>query len=269
VTGGRAGTRASTRRRGGRTLAGRTVVVTRPAERSGRLVTLLERRGARVISAPTIAIRPSRSVGLTRSLESLAAGCFDWIVLTSPATVAVLADRLDSPRNVRAAVAAIGDGTAETFRRWARRDVDLRAPRFTTSSLGRAFPRGQGHVLCARADIAPRGLEDAIAAKGWTPVRVEAYRTIFAKRLPREARAALEAGEVDVVTFTSASTVRGFVAAGGVVVRGTKVVCIGPVTAKEARSQGLPVHALADPHTTDGLVAAVERATQPRTRVRA
>jgi len=43
-----------------------------------------------------------------------------------------------------------------------------------------------------------------------------------------------------------------------------KVVCIGPVTAREARGHGLRVHAVADPHTVDGLVAAVERALAPR-----
>ncbi len=40
---------------------------------------------------------------------------------------------------------------------------------------------------------------------------------------------------------------------------GGKIVCIGPVTAAEARAHGLPVHAVADPHTTDGLVDALER----------
>jgi uroporphyrinogen-III synthase len=248
--------------RGGRTLEGITVLVTRPAERSARLVDLLDQRGARVIVAPTIAIRPARSAALTRALRDLAEGRFRWIVLTSPATVGMLDERLASPRDVRADVAAIGDGTAEAFARWAGREVDLRAARFTTAGLARAFPRGDGRVLCARADIAPEGLEDALAAKGWSPTRVDAYRTVFPTSLPPEARRALAAGEVDVVTFTSASTVRGFVGAVTHVPAASKVVCIGPVTSKEARDHGLRVHAVADPHTTEGLVAAVERAVR-------
>jgi uroporphyrinogen-III synthase len=44
-----------------------------------------------------------------------------------------------------------------------------------------------------------------------------------------------------------------------------KVVCIGPVTAREAREHGLRVHAVASPHTIEGLVAAVERALRTRT----
>ena len=248
------------KRRDGRTLDGITVLITRPAERSARLVDLLEERGARVIVAPTIAIRPARSAALTRALRDLAAGRFRWIVLTSPATVGMLDERLASPRDVRADVAAIGDGTAEAFARWADREVDLRAARFTTAGLARAFPRGDGRVLCARADIAPEGLEDALAAKGWSPTRVDAYRTVFPTSLPAEARRALASGVVDVVTFTSASTVRGFVGAVGQVGAAPKIVSIGPVTSKEAREHGLRVHAVADPHTTEGLVAAIERA---------
>ena len=114
-------------------------------------------------------------------------------------------------------------------------------------------------MLCARADIAPAGLEDALAAKGWSPVRVDAYRTRMARTLPAEARAALRDGRIDAITFTSASTVRGFVGAMGVVRGNPKVVSIGPVTAREARAHGLRVSAVARPHTIDGLVAALER----------
>jgi len=242
-----------------RTLAGRTVIVTRPAERSAKLVRMLEERGARAIVAPAIEVKPARSAALTEALKDLAAGRFTWIVLTSPATVAMLDERLGSPDDVRAKVAAIGDGTAEAFRRFAGRDPDLVAATFTTVGLSRSFPRGEGRVLCARADIAPDGLEDALAAKGWTPTRVDAYRTIFPKAVPKAARDALAAGEVDAVTFTSASTVRGFVGALGAVKGSPKVVCIGPVTSKEARAHGLRVHAVAKPHTTEGLVAALER----------
>jgi len=234
--------------------------VTRPAERSSRLVNLLDQRGARTIVAPTIVLRPVRSAALTAALRDLAAGRFAWILLTSPATVGMLADRLDGARDVRASVAAVGDGTAESFRRWARREPDLRPRTFTVAALARAFPRGRGRVLCPRADIAPAGLEEALTTKGWTAERVDAYRTRFPERLAAPARRALEAGEVDAITFTSASTVRGFVAAGGTLSRGIKVVCIGPTTAKEARAQGFRVHGTADPHTTDGLVVALERA---------
>jgi uroporphyrinogen-III synthase len=246
-------------------LAGRTILVTRPLDRSAALAEALEGRGARVIVAPAIEIVPARSARLTRAVKDLAAGRFTWITITSRATVEMLAARVE-PGDVRAKVAVIGEGTAGAFRSWAGRDVDLQPKVFTTAGLARAFPKGIGRVLCARADIAPDGLEDALAAKGWSPDRVDAYRTRMPRSLPADARAALAAGEIDAVTFTSASTVRGFVGALGAV-RGTpKVVCIGPVTAKEARAHGLTVHAVANPHTFDGVVDAVERSLTPRRR---
>ncbi len=240
-------------------LAGRTVLVTRPAEQAAELVRLLERRGARVILAPTIELVPSRSPALKRALRELAEGAFAWVTLTSPRTVEVLAAHL-RPREVRAKVAVVGEGTAEAFRRFARRDPDLVPRAYTTLALARAFPRGSGRVLCPRADIAPEGLEEALARKGWSPERVEAYRTRLARSLPRHAREALRRGEVDAVAFTSASTVRGFVRALGAARGHPKVVCIGPVTAREAREHGLRVAAVARPHTMEGLVTALERA---------
>lgn len=239
--------------------------MTRPQEQAPELVRQLERRGAIVIVAPAIEIVSVRTVALTRALHHLADGRFDWVTITSPRTVDVFREHL-TPRDVRARVAAIGDGTAEAFRRWTRRDPDLVPKTFTTSSLALAFPRGDGRVLCARADVAPEGLEDALASKGWHPIRVNAYRTRFPRSLPKDARDALRRGDIDAVTFTSASTVRGFVRALGAVKGAPKVVCIGPVTAKAAREHGLPVHTVAKPHTVEGLVAAVERALASRTR---
>jgi uroporphyrinogen-III synthase len=246
-------------------LAGRTVLVTRPRGEAAELVLTLRRHGAVVLEAPAIEIRQARSAALTKALAELARDEFEWVTLTSPRTVDVLAARM-RPREVRARVAAIGQGTRDAFRRWARREPDLLPRTFTTLALARAFPRGEGRVLCPRADVAPEGLEDALAAKGWRPTRVAAYRTVMARSLPAEARSALREGRVDVITFTSASTVRGFIGAIGAVKGAPKVVCIGPVTAREARAHGLTVHAVANPHTIDALVAAVQRAlgTRPR-----
>ena len=248
-----------------KTLAGRTIVVTRPLEQSAELIRALERRGATAIAAPSIELVPARSAALTKALRGLTAGEYAWITLTSPRTVEMLVVNL-KPREVRAKVAAIGEGTADAFRRWSRRDPDLMPKVYTTMGLARAFPRGQGRVLCARADIAPEGLEDTLAAKGWTPERVDAYRTRLARSLPKDARDALRSGEVDAVTFTSASTVRGFVRALGAVKGNPKVVCIGPVTSREAREHGFAVAAVAQPHTMQGLVQALERAFRPRAR---
>ncbi|HXF72600.1 MAG TPA: uroporphyrinogen-III synthase, partial [Actinomycetota bacterium] len=243
------------------------VLVTRPREQAEELVRLLEARGAEAIVAPAIEVAPARSRRLDRALDDLLAGGFAWLVVTSRNGVEALEARLRergaSLAAVPARVAAVGEGTAEALReRGVRPELVPRT--FTTEALARAFPRGAGRVLLARADVAPPGLEERVAAKGWTPVRVDAYRTRFPRALPAEARAAFREGRVDAVTFTSASTVRGFVRLLGAARGDPRVVCIGPVTARAAREAGFAVHAVARPHTLEGLVAAVERALARR-----
>ncbi len=76
-----------------------------------------------------------------------------------------------------------------------------------------------------------------------------------------DAFAALDAG-VDVLTFTSSSTVRHFAALvkdrASHVVQKALVACIGPITAETARSLGYEVATVADEYTTDGLIRALE-----------
>jgi uroporphyrinogen III methyltransferase/synthase len=208
-------------------------------------------------------------------VRELADGRFDWLVLTSRAGVEALFERVRAndltARRLSGSVAAVGDGTARALREHGVEPA-LVPRRFTTEALAATMPAGKGRLLLARADIAPDGMEDVLGQKGWTVERVDAYRTRFVPRLPPEARRALQAGTVDAVTFTSASTVDGFARqvgsafhGGGLWRPGTRrrrirVACIGPVTAARARERGLRVDAVARYHTVDGLVVAVERA---------
>jgi uroporphyrinogen-III synthase len=255
-------------------LEGKVVVVTRPSEEAADLGALLLRRGATVLTAPAIELIPAPAEDLDRAAGELVEGSYDWVVFTSRAGVHALMERLvaggkDERGKPRAMVAAVGEGTAGALERFGV-SADLVPTSFTTAALGRAFPRGRGRVLLARADIAPDGLEAALAAKGWTPVRVDAYRTRLVDTMPAEVVRALEAGRADAVTFTSVSTVRGFMgAAGPTLARAPRIppsVCIGPVTAEAARAAGMRVAAVAQPHTITGLVTALEQALRPRRR---
>ena len=241
-------------------LDGRTILVTRPAEESGELASRLRDRGATVIEAPSIRIEDLEdTTELDRAIRLLAAGDFAWVSFTSPRAVDAVCERLHRfglPPRIPAKVAAIGPATAERLRDRGV-EIDLLADPHTTEALAGAFPAGEGRVLFPRADIAPEGLETRFREKGWTPVRVDAYRTRYLDELPAEAREALEDAAVDAVVFTSASTVEGFVHMAGVP-RGPSVVCIGPVTADAARRAGLWVDEVAEPHTVDGIVMAVE-----------
>ncbi|HXF57972.1 MAG TPA: uroporphyrinogen-III synthase [Actinomycetota bacterium] len=259
-------------------LAGRVVLVTRPRPQAAELVSLLRARGARPLLAPAIWLAPGPAAALDRALDELARGGFAWAVFTSRAGVEAVLGRLAArglgPGDVRARLAAVGEGTAAALKEAGLRP-ELVPRTFTTAALARAFPRGEGRVLLARADLAGPDLEAALARKGWTPLRVDAYRTRLASRLPARVRRELEAGRVDAVTFTSASTVDGFLRMLGPAGPAAlphpppRVVCIGPVTARAARARGLAVDAVARPHTIEGLVRAVERTLAPGGRPKA
>ena len=251
------------------TLAGRVVVVTRPKEDAAELAGRIEARGGTALLAPGIERTGVGSPALDASLRRVAAREFEWVLFTSRSGVEALLHRPQALGRaadaLRAKVAAVGDGTARALR---DRGVEpaLVPPTFTTEALSRAMPRGSGMVLLVRADVAPEGLEAALARKGWTPVRLDAYRTRPVRALPRSVDRALRDGSVDAVTFTSASTVDGFVGVAAdplqAAPRRPRVVCIGPVTARAARASGLAVDGVARPHTIDGVVAALERVLQ-------
>jgi len=237
------------------------VVVTRPADEVAELTDLLRAEGAEVLEAPAIEIMPAEDTGpLDDAVSDLCEGGFGWVVFSSPRAVDAVRERMDAlgyTRGMAAMIAAVGPATAASLLE-AGFHVHLVADPHTTEVLAGQFPTGQGRVLLPRADIAPPGVEERLAAKGWTPVRVVAYRTGLSAALPDEVATALADGLVDAVTFSSASTVRGFAA---IAPRkdGYGAVCIGPVTARAAREEGFSVAAVAEPHTIDGLAAAVIR----------
>ena len=93
------------------TLTGRTILITRPRDQAAALATMLEARGARPILAPAVEIGAIRTRAVRRAMDELEADEFEWVTLTSRATVEVLAAYL-RPGAVRAKVAVVGEGTA-------------------------------------------------------------------------------------------------------------------------------------------------------------
>jgi uroporphyrinogen III methyltransferase/synthase len=247
-------------------LAGLTVLVPRARDQASGLSALLRARGAEPLEVPTIQIRGVASTAaLDRAVEELAAGRFDWVVLTSVNGVAAIRARVEAlghdPAAVAAAkVAAVGPATEAALREWGV-VADLVPGVATTAALGQAFPSGPGAVLLARADLATPVLGRILRGKRWRTTEVVAYHTVPVGALDPAARRRLDGGEVDWVAFTASSTVEGFLRGyGGPPPPGVRVAAIGPVTADTARSAGIRVAATATDHTIGGLVAAIEQA---------
>ena len=112
-------------------------------------------------------------------------------------------------------------------------------------------------ILLPRADIAREALAVELQKRGAFVDEIAAYRTLPAQPDP-DGLLELQRG-VDVITFTSSSTVRNFVALVGQdsIPPQTLIACIGPITASTARELGLRVDIQATEYTMDGLVAAL------------
>jgi uroporphyrinogen III methyltransferase / synthase len=254
-----------------RSLAGLTVLVPRARGQSEGFSRLLRERGAEALEVPAIEIHAVASnAELDRTVQELAEGRYDWLVLTSVNGVAALRGRVEALRPAgggvpgRARVAAVGPATEAALRDWGV-DPDLVPGMATTAELGRQFPPGAGDVLLARADRANPELGVALRAKGWQTREVVAYHTVPVGELDPAARRRLDGGDVDWVAFTASSTVEGFVRGyGGPPPSGVRVAVIGPVTAAAARAAGMRVAATATEHTIPGLVAAIEHAVAGR-----
>src|SRR5919197_3954412 len=168
-------------------LAGRTVVVTRPEGEGAELSELLRSRGATVLEAPAIRILPAGDTGpLDEAVAHLCEGGFAWVVFSSPRAVDAVFERMDAlgyRRGMAAMIAAVGPATAAALVEGGTHVHQVADPH-TTDALAEQFPSGRGRVLLPRADIAPAGLEERLAAKGWEPGRVVAYRAGVLGGLP-------------------------------------------------------------------------------------
>lgn len=251
-------------------LFGRRVIVTRPREQAAELVARLEELGAEVLLCPAITIVPPASYeALDRAVA--AAGTYDWIVFTSANGVESFFARLDATGgDIRqlggARLAAIGPATAAALRRRHLRVAvvpeEYRAEG-VVDALGAGDLRGR-RVLLPRAAGARPVLPEELTRRGAAVDEVEAYRTELAVEVPEEVRRRLEARDVDCITFTSSSTVRGLLRALGkraadslLRCRRPVIACIGPVTAEAARKAGLEVAIMPREYTVPALAAAI------------
>jgi uroporphyrinogen III methyltransferase/synthase len=210
---------------------GSTVIVTRAREQMDPFASRLEALGLTVVRCPLIELEP---VGL----NEVALERYDWVIVTSAFGARELLRRARGPLP---RVAAIGPGTAAALAAGGAEASFV--PRVSTQEgLAAELPRPAGRVLFAGAEGARSHLVESLDAD-FVPL----YRTVAIRPEP------LPAG--DLVVLASASAAESFAALG----LDVPAVSIGPETTRAARAAGVHVIEEADPHTLDGLVAAVAR----------
>jgi uroporphyrinogen III methyltransferase / synthase len=249
-------------------LAGRTILITRAREQSGEFASCLKDLGAEVIEFPTIEIVPPLSwEELDRAIDRLPS--YDWVIFTSVNGVDFFWGRLNErmkkpqiPSPLK--FCAIGPATARQLQ--ARGiEVDYTPKEFVAEAILQGFEkmaiRGK-RILLARVkqarDILPKGLRTL----GAEVEVVEAYRTVKPRGGAKRLKSILANRKVDVITFTSSSTVNHFVALLKKedlkeLLKGIAIACIGPITAQTGEGLGLEVHIQPEEYTIPSLTQAI------------
>ena len=241
-------------------LKGKTVVVTRPKERAGTLSGKLRALGAQVWEYPCIETAPILPCpAVEQAIERL--NDYAWVGFTSPAGVeAAWAQLVRMGKDARAfggvKIAAIGPGTAKALAEHGL-TADYLPEVYDAAHLGEGLP-GEGKVLLLRAEIGSPALTQALSRRNIAYDDIPCYRTVYENPRSEELRRAVETGAVQMVTFTSASTVKGFVASVGENADFSRMmgVCIGEQTAAEAQKHSIPVQ-VAKQATIDALIETV------------
>lgn len=239
-------------------LRGKTVIVTRPRERSGTLSERLRSLGANVVEFPCIETIPLLSCPeMEEAVDNI--GDYEWLVFTSPAGVSALMELLArTHRDVRTfgpiKLAAIGPGTDRELQRHGLR-ADLIPDTYDGAHLGQSLcgEKPAGKVLILRAKWGTDTLTEALREGGVSYDDIRCYETRYTAPNAEEVRKLLTAGTV--VTFTSASTVTGFISALGEDTDYSAVTaaCIGQQT--EAKAHQYNLHTItAEKATIDALI---------------
>ena len=255
-----------------RPLFGRRIIVTRPRAQAAELVTRLEQFGADIIEAPTIQIvAPTDPAPLDRACAQV--DTFDWAVFTSANAVSYFmhhllagAGDIRDLKGVR--LCAVGPATAEALAGYGLR-VDLVPEEYRAEAVVSAFCRDRDltgtRILLPRADRARDLLPVRLRGAGAEVTTVTAYRTTSvdfeAAGNPDIYRLLLER-RVDVVTFTSGSSVESFAKALGPdqaadLLKPIDVACIGPVTRDVASRLGIATTIMPADYTIPAMVHAI------------
>jgi uroporphyrinogen III methyltransferase / synthase len=244
-------------------LFGKGIVITRPEAQAEEFADLLHAEGARVIHFPTIKIAPPEDYhDLDQVISRLPHD--QWIIFTSANGVSFFLNRLQEfGRDLRdlkdIRICTIGPATAATIEKLGIR-VDLIPEEFISEGVVKAFQEfniKDNRILLPRAEQARDVIPEGLMKLGAKVDVVTAYRTVNSGKDKSELDELMNEGKVDVITFTSPSTVTNFMEIMGkkyAVPPHVKIACIGPVTAAAAKKAGLPPDIIQERYTIPGLV---------------
>ncbi len=251
-----------------RPLLGKTVVVTRARAQASDLVDKLSDLGAECLECPTIKVVPPDDWGhLDAAIDNLET--YDWLIFTSVNGVSYFFERLyEKGLDVRAVkdvrTAAIGPATAKRLGEFGLKS-DIVPETYQAESVVEAFEKEdmeEKRVLLPRAKEARPILPVELVKLGAVVNEITAYQTEQASENLDLLIKRLEEGSIDIVTFTSSSTVKNFKALlpddrFESLIENVAVASIGPITTDTAKELGFKVDITAKDFTIPGLCEAI------------
>lgn len=259
-----------------RPLGGMQIVTTRPEKKNSALAEKLRSLGAQVIELPAIQTEELPYEGTKQAVDFALARVKqkkekrlegqEWFVFTSPVGVEFFFNELRNRRidirtleDVRFAV--IGSATEKALQQYGI-FADLVPETYSAQALGELLAERadqDDHITLLRAEEASEFLAPPLLEKGISVTECPLYRTIRRTdtALKEKLQGMFAQGEIDYVTFTSASTVDGFVKAmDGLKVQNIKGLCIGPWTEAKAREYKIPT-VVSKEATIDSMIEAL------------
>ncbi|MSU36391.1 MAG: uroporphyrinogen-III C-methyltransferase [Pedosphaera sp.] len=258
----------------GRPLSGQRIVVTRTRVQASQLSQALRERGAGVWEIPTLQIVPPlEHVALVEAISGI--GSYDWLVFTSPNGVTAFFDyffkAFDDIRALGALrIAAVGPATAAKLKELHLR-VDVTPDQYVARKITDAINQYETvenlRFLLMRAEVASPELPKMLEEKGGIVDDVACYRTIPETEDRTGVADKFRKSGADWLTFTSASTVENFHARFDLPkmvasFQHMKMASIGPETSGALAALGLSATVEAKPHTIEGLVASIVKASR-------
>ena len=254
-----------------RPLFGKRIVVTRTREQASDLVAQLEEYGANCLEYSTINIEPVADyLVLDREVDRIAS-C-GWLIFTSLNAVTYFFRRLrerglDTRRLAGPRIAVVGRATGEELRKYGI-IADLVPEKFTGEGLAEALIAAGvagSRIVMPRALKARDELPSLLTKAGAEVIIAPVYQNVPPQGRKEQLREELAAGEIDMVTFTSSSTVTNFLtmvdaASPGELqqlMAGVEIATIGPITAKTVTDSGLAVGVQPEHYTIPDMVKAI------------
>jgi len=247
-----------------RPLMGKKIVVTRAREQASDLTRLLSDLGAECLECPTIEIHPPDDLKpIDMAIKNLSS--YDWLIFTSVNGVKFFFERLFAKgMDVRALhnlqTASIGPATAKKLLGFGL-NSDIIPETYRAESIVEAFGKKEisgKKILLPRAKEARPILPVELGKMGAVVDEVTAYCT---KKVPVSANLLLkklQEKKIDLITFTSSSTVKNFrelLPSENLktLMSGVTIASIGPITEETAKKSGFDVHIVAKAFTIKGL----------------